>query len=561
MNKASFIKKYFKICDDKCVCLLCPINCETKYAISTNFKTLTAHLLNNHKANINIEEYNEICKISKYKNNSLIVECTKDQEKEYTNNIANLIIQNMLPFNIVESKSFRTLLSGINKSYTVPNRKTIKNYIENIWLNERDKKKKELNDNVSKIALTIDLWTSLNNISFLGISYHYIDNNWSLRYGVLDILELNYPHTAENINLCLMKCINEYKIDNKIIAVVSDNAANMINNGTLLKVKLLNEYNNIIYPIGCSCHIINLCINEGFKIKNNEIDKLRLIVIKLRSSPLLLDKIKKLVEENEENYYCPKIDNVTRWNSTYTMIKDILKMKKTLNDLQEIDITEIEWKIYESYHKILKQFNNAVLILEGSEYPTISLTYTVIEILKQYLNQQIKKDSFKDVLIPMLDKLNKYYNDYKEIYKITSFLDPSQKTVNIQKNEISIIKKIYMRYKKEIIVINKNSDNDDSSNENIFTKNTISKNEFNDYKKKNIEETDNILEWWKIYETKYPTLSKIARDFLCVPASSAPVERIFSSSGNIVTAKRNRLDEESIRILTALNSWQKEELK
>ena len=243
------------------------------------------------------------------------------------------------------------------------------------------------------------------------------------------------------------------------------------------------------------------------------------------------------------------------------MIKDILKMKKTLNDLQEIDITEIEWKIYESYHKILKQFNNAVLILEGSEYPTISLTYTVIEILKQYLNQQIKKDSFKDVLIPMLDKLNKYYNDYKEIYKITSFLDPSQKTVNIQKNEISIIKKIYMRYKKEIIVINKNSDNDDSSNENIFTKNTISKNEFNDYKKKNIEETDNILEWWKIYETKYPTLSKIARDFLCVPASSAPVERIFSSSGNIVTAKRNRLDEESIRILTALNSWQKEELK
>lgn len=56
-------------------------------------------------------------------------------------------------------------------------------------------------------------------------------------------------------------------------------------------------------------------------------------------------------------------------------------------------------------------------------------------------------------------------------------------------------------------------------------------------------------------KNQYPTLSKIAKDYLCIPVSSAPTEQTFSMSGNIVTQNRNRLDEKSIRILTTLNSW------
>ena len=37
-----------------------------------------------------------------------------------------------------------------------------------------------------------------------------------------------------------------------------------------------------------------------------------------------------------------------------------------------------------------------------------------------------------------------------------------------------------------------------------------------------------VLQWWKIREIEFPILSKIVRDYYCIPATSTSVERIFS---------------------------------
>ncbi|CAB5384577.1 unnamed protein product [Rhizophagus irregularis] len=34
-----------------------------------------------------------------------------------------------------------------------------------------------------------------------------------------------------------------------------------------------------------------------------------------------------------------------------------------------------------------------------------------------------------------------------------------------------------------------------------------------------------VLAWWKVQEANYPNLSKMALDYLAIPATSAPVER------------------------------------
>jgi hypothetical protein len=66
----------------------------------------------------------------------------------------------------------------------------------------------------------------------------------------------------------------------------------------------------------------------------------------------------------------------------------------------------------------------------------------------------------------------------------------------------------------------------------------------------------NPLIWWKNHASQFPMLSKFAKQFLCVPATSAPSERIFSATGNTLTKKRNRLKSSMTSVLVFLhNCW------
>jgi hypothetical protein len=67
-------------------------------------------------------------------------------------------------------------------------------------------------------------------------------------------------------------------------------------------------------------------------------------------------------------------------------------------------------------------------------------------------------------------------------------------------------------------------------------------------------ERTNPLRWWRDHETSFPFLSKLARRVLCVPATSAPSERLFSVAGQTITKKRNRLTHEHVSLLVHLKN-------
>ena len=63
----------------------------------------------------------------------------------------------------------------------------------------------------------------------------------------------------------------------------------------------------------------------------------------------------------------------------------------------------------------------------------------------------------------------------------------------------------------------------------------------------------NPLVWWKTYAATFPYLAQVARRYLAMPATSAPVERLFSVAGQVVTATRNRLHPETVTLLVFLH--------
>lgn len=60
------------------------------------------------------------------------------------------------------------------------------------------------------------------------------------------------------------------------------------------------------------------------------------------------------------------------------------------------------------------------------------------------------------------------------------------------------------------------------------------------------------LDWWKMHERHFPRVSQLAKCYLCIPATSSPSERIFSTGGNIVTCHRAALKPETVDRLVFL---------
>ena len=70
--------------------------------------------------------------------------------------------------------------------------------------------------------------------------------------------------------------------------------------------------------------------------------------------------------------------------------------------------------------------------------------------------------------------------------------------------------------------------------------------------------TDPLHWWWLNGKNMFPILFEAAMKHLIIPATSVPSERVFSSSGEILTKKRTRLDPMNANILVRLHANLKE---
>jgi hypothetical protein len=69
------------------------------------------------------------------------------------------------------------------------------------------------------------------------------------------------------------------------------------------------------------------------------------------------------------------------------------------------------------------------------------------------------------------------------------------------------------------------------------------------------DESFDILDWWKMHASKYPTLAAIAHDILVVTASTVPYESPFSTGGRIINDHITRLAGNTVEALLCFQDW------
>jgi len=92
---------------------------------------------------------------------------------------------------------------------------------------------------VETVSLTTDSWMSRSTENYISVTAHYITAEWEMGSYLLECVKYSEHHTAENLRDELLRVIREWKLEGKIVAVCTDNAANITAAVKLAKLKHL----------------------------------------------------------------------------------------------------------------------------------------------------------------------------------------------------------------------------------------------------------------------------------------------------------------------------------
>lgn len=145
-----------------------------------------------------------------------------------TNALVNFVAEDLIPLSLVESTRFQKFVSTLEPQYQMPSRK----HLSRVLLKKKyDTVKSNLLDQLQKIKyinVTVDLWSNRQMKSYLGMTGHYISDQWTIESVMLGCNRITGRHTSANIMLWYNELVSEFEVQNKIKHVVTDSAANII---------------------------------------------------------------------------------------------------------------------------------------------------------------------------------------------------------------------------------------------------------------------------------------------------------------------------------------------
>lgn len=497
------------------------------------------------------------------------IKIEKFDQKLVLNKCTNFCIQDLRPFSIVNGNGFQELIETcikmgakygehIDVKSMLPDPTTISNSLDDLMKRVKELITHELADSL-KLAVTTDLWSDdYKRKSYVSVTAHFIKND-VLREIVLAMREMLGPATAENLHEILTDVLNEYNLtDLHNITFVTDRGSNI--------VKALESYERY----NCMDHLYNnVLVTASSKITEvaSFFNACKKLVVFFKKSNNLLSKLKTTL----------KSECSTRWNSKFEMCDSIIK---NINDITLILqsknkthlINGINTHLLNEMVEFLRPFKSFSIQLQATQKPTL---YLVLPFYNSLKKNCLTQNTDSNILKKFKITINRLFEEIIEpnikiIHKTATFLYPICKDMKLlgqsEKNDIYLyIKNNVSSGEIEVEASDSgtlssvfddfyNNANDSGSGQ---ISNSVDA-EITKYLNMPIPNTDiDMLDWWAEHKTSFKHLYKLSNIINCIPATSAASERVFSSGGNIITVKRNRLNSNKVDNLVVINSFYK----
>ncbi|CAI5999035.1 unnamed protein product [Closterium sp. NIES-65] len=265
-----------------------------------------------------------------------------------------------LPFRLVECREFKAFVQMLNPgaALLLGSRHRLARDMQAYGEAAREDMRQLLvGDGLAgRMSLTFDIWTSENNVAFMGVTANYVTSDFQLKQAVIDFTELKGSHTRDLIADELEEVLREWGLEKMLFAVTCDNAENNSRAMRLLAghPPLLSRWRHFRYYGAVSV--------RGPPGSRRPSGPLRLIV-----------------------------DCLTRWGSTLHMVNGGFELrmpiamffddsdvrmssisKETKKAWDAISLTDAHWDDLAELRDFLTPFEQVTLFAEGSLYPTLS---------------------------------------------------------------------------------------------------------------------------------------------------------------------------------------------
>ncbi|PQM43523.1 hypothetical protein VC83_09650 [Pseudogymnoascus destructans] len=119
----------------------------------------------------------------------------------------------------------------------------------------------------SKIALSLDCWSSVTRLSFMGVIASFIDCHWKMQEVLIGFEPIYTEHTGAELCGILEKVITRQHLEGRIISITTDNASNntlMMRDVEIMLDSIADNEHFIggkVQHIPCLAHVIQLAIS------------------------------------------------------------------------------------------------------------------------------------------------------------------------------------------------------------------------------------------------------------------------------------------------------------
>ena len=318
-----------------------------------------------------------------------------------------MIIIDELPFRFVENEGFKMFMAVACPLFSIPGRMTIGRDCLAMYKLERDKLKTFFRLTKQRISMTTDLWTSNQNLSYMVLTAHFVDDDWKLQKRILNFVTCP-KHKGEEVGLLIEECLNAWEIHSVFCITVDNATANDVIVRYLMR-KFVNKGTAVVggkhMHVRCTAHIINLIVQNGLIQYSESIERVRHLVKYVRSSPARCFKFDECaVKEKVLTKKSLALDVVTRWNSSYLMLeranlfKDVFERYKIEDPSIRADFTkdgpkafpsDEDWDVSSFMETVLENFYDATVRVSDTYYVTANIFLdeigTIYSLFKEWI--------------------------------------------------------------------------------------------------------------------------------------------------------------------------------